>query len=59
MYMPLTIKVKLSKIGNSLRMTVPKPVIEELGWKEGDLLEVGITDDSMIVRKAKNNSVTE
>jgi len=40
-------------------MTVPKPVIEELGWKEGDLLEVGITDDSMIVRKAKNNSVIE
>ena len=53
MYMPLTIKVKLSKIGNSLRMTVPKPVIEELGWKEGDLLEVGITDDSMIVKKVK------
>jgi len=59
MHMPLTIRVKISKIGNSLRMTIPKPVIQALGWKEGDLLEVGITDDSMIVRKAKNNSVTE
>jgi len=51
MQMPLTIKVKLAKMGNSLRMTVPKPVYEALDWKDGDTLEVGITDNSMIVRK--------
>ena len=51
MQMPLTIKVKLSKMGNSLRMTIPKPVLETLGWKEGDMLEIGITDSSMLVKK--------
>jgi len=49
--MPLTIKVKLSKMGNSLRMTIPKPVLNALGWKEGDMLEIGITDSSMVVKK--------
>jgi AbrB family looped-hinge helix DNA binding protein len=52
MLMPLTIKVKLSKIGNSLRMTIPKPVIETLDWKEGDTLEIGVTGSSMTVKKA-------
>jgi len=53
MQMPLTIKVKLAKMGNSLRMTVPKPVYEALGWQDGDQLEVGITDNMMIVKKAE------
>ena len=50
--MPLTIKVKLGKVGNSLRITIPKPVIETLKWKPGEVLEVGIIKDSMIVKKA-------
>jgi len=36
--MPLTIPVKVVKIGNSLRMTIPKPVAKALGIKEGDVL---------------------
>jgi len=60
MIMPLTIRVKISKIGNSLRMTIPKPVLQTLGWKEGDVLEVGVTNNSMIVRKVKeeHNTIT-
>jgi putative addiction module antidote len=52
MLMPLTIKIKVVKVGNSLRMTIPKPVVEALGIKEGGTLEVGLTDHSMIVKKA-------
>ena len=48
-----SIQVKLSKLGNSLRMTITKPVLQALGWKEGDQLEVGITDHSMIVKKVE------
>ena len=52
MNMPLTIEVKLTKIGNSLRLTVPKDVIRALNWKEGDALEIGLTNSTMTVRKA-------
>lgn len=57
--MPLTLRVKLSKMGNSLRMTVPVPVLQALGWEEGDILEVGVTDNSMIVKKAEEEDKDE
>jgi putative addiction module antidote len=57
MNMPLTIEVKLTKIGNSLRITVPKEVLKSLSWKAGDMLEVGLTDHSMIVKKATKQNV--
>ena len=59
MSMPLTLRVKLSKMGNSLRMTVPVPVLQALGWKDGDILEVGLTDSSMIVKKAEEEDKDE
>ena len=49
---PLTISVKVVKIGNSLRMTIPAPVVKALSIAAGDTLEVGIDDDKMIVEKA-------
>ena len=49
--MPLTIPVKVVKIGNSLRMTIPKPVAQALGIKEGDVLDVGLTNGSMMVKR--------
>jgi len=52
MNLPLTIEVKLTRIGNSLRITVPKDVLRALNWKEGDTLEVGLTDSTMTVKKA-------
>ena len=48
---PLTIKVKIAKMGNSVRMTIPKPVLESLKWMDGDTVEVGIDGDKMIVEK--------
>ena len=50
--LPLTIKVKIAKMGNSVRMTIPKPVLEALEWNDGDMVEVGIEDSRMIVEKA-------
>jgi putative addiction module antidote len=43
------LKVKLVKIGNSLRMTVPVEVIEALKLKEGDTLTVDAKDGKMVV----------
>ena len=48
---PLTIKVKIAKMGNSVRMTIPKPVLESLKWMDGDTVEVGIEGNQMTVKK--------
>jgi len=50
--LPLTIKVKIAKMGNSIRMTIPKPVVEALGWADGDIVGVGVEDNKMVVEKA-------
>jgi putative addiction module antidote len=57
--MSLTIPVKVVKIGNSLRMTIPKPVAVNLGIKEGDLLEVGLANGSMTVKRADSKEGLE
>lgn len=48
----MTIPVKAVKIGNSLRMTIPKPVAQSLGIQEGDVLDVGVSDGSLIAKRA-------
>jgi bifunctional DNA-binding transcriptional regulator/antitoxin component of YhaV-PrlF toxin-antitoxin module len=40
-----------ARIGNSLRMTIPKPVTDYLTIIEGGTLEITVTDSTMIVRK--------
>jgi AbrB family looped-hinge helix DNA binding protein len=51
MGLPLRIRVKVSKMGNSLRITIPVDVVRTLNIQEGDFLEVGVTNDSIIARK--------
>jgi len=51
--MSLRIEVKAVMIGNSMRMTIPKPICKTLGIKAGDTLSVGLTNGSMIVEKAQ------
>ena len=52
--MPITFKVKAVKIGNSIRMTIPKEIVEYLEIKEGDILLVSVTDKQIIVKKKEN-----
>ena len=49
--MPVPFKVKAVKIGNSIRMTIPKPVADYLNINEGDSLEVTVQDSEMVVKK--------
>ena len=53
MEMPLTIRVKIAKMGNSLRMTIPVDVARALDLNDGDYVEIGITDSFMIVKKVR------
>ena len=50
-FSPSAMKVRLSRAGNDTQMTVPESVLEALDWKEGDILEAHVADNSMIVRK--------
>ncbi len=49
--MPLKFEVKLRKAGSSLVISVPTPAYKGVGWKEGDKLELTVTDSELVVRK--------
>jgi len=49
--MPVPFKVKAVKIGNSIRMTIPKEIVEYLKIAAGDTLEVIVQDSEMMVKK--------
>ena len=51
--MPIPFKVKAVKIGNSIRMTIPKQIVDYLEIVEGDRLEIIVEDNTMIVKKVE------
>jgi len=51
--MPFEPKVKLGKIGNSYRVTIPIDMIRDLGWKDGDVLRIGMDGDVLHISKSK------
>ena len=51
--MPVQFRVKLTKIGNSLRITIPKPLVDGLGLKQGDMLILTVTDNQIKISRAK------
>jgi antitoxin component of MazEF toxin-antitoxin module len=50
--MPFEPKVKLGKVGNSYRVTIPMDMIFDLDWKEGDILRIGMDNNKLTIRKA-------
>jgi hypothetical protein len=51
--LPVQFKMKLSKVGNSLRLTIPKPVVEELGLDEEDTLILSVSEGEIKVGKSE------
>jgi len=49
--MPVKFKMKLTKVGNSLRMVIPKEIVDALKLKPGDTVEVSLTDNQVLVEK--------
>ena len=49
--MALTIPIKVVKIGNSLRVTIPKPIVDALNIKEGDTMDVGVTENIISMKR--------
>ncbi|MFZ0896700.1 MAG: AbrB/MazE/SpoVT family DNA-binding domain-containing protein [Candidatus Nitrosopolaris sp.] len=46
--MPFEPRVKLGKVGNSFRVTIPVEMIGDLGWKAGDMLRIGLDDSNRL-----------
>ena len=51
--MPIILKRKVVKIGNSLRVTIPTEICETLRLIHGDTLEFAATNGDIIIRKGK------
>ena len=56
MTVPIPFKVKAVKIGNSIRMTIPKQIAEYLKINEGDTLEVMVQNREITVKKKEKNN---
>ncbi len=51
--------IKLQRIGNSLRATIPKEVADALALKQGEQLVVDIKDDAVLLTKKGSHGVAE
>jgi AbrB family looped-hinge helix DNA binding protein len=43
--------VKLQRIGNSIRATIPKEIVEDLSLKEGEDVIVAEVDETILIRR--------
>jgi AbrB family looped-hinge helix DNA binding protein len=50
--MPVIFRVKLGKTGNSLKITVPRPIVEGFGWNEGDEIVLITSEEEIVLRKS-------
>lgn len=51
--MSVEFKMKLVKVGNSLRVTIPLEICDALGLNAGDTLGLSLVDNGVRVRKIK------
>jgi len=51
MIMPIELKVKVGRVGNSLKITIPRVITAKLEIREGDTLGVQLMDGEILIRK--------
>ena len=49
--MPARFRIKVTKIGNSLRITIPQAIAEGFGISAGDIVIVETRDSEIVVKK--------
>ncbi|MDV3244383.1 MAG: hypothetical protein LYZ66_04315 [Nitrososphaerales archaeon] len=49
--MPTVFRVKLGRTGNSLKITVPRPIVEGFGWDEGDEIQLMVMDHEITLKR--------
>ena len=48
---PVVFRVKLGKTGKSLRITIPKPITDGFQWREGDEIELMVTEQRIVLTR--------
>lgn len=51
--------IKLQRVGNSIRATIPKEVADELSLKEGEEVTVSAKEDALVIKKKGKNTVAQ
>ncbi len=54
--MPVVFRVLLGKTGNSLRITLPRPIVEGFDWEEGDEIVLYVSEGEIALKKGKDAS---
>ena len=52
--MPVVFRVLLGKTGNSLRVTLPRPIVEGFDWAEGDEIVLYVSEGQITLKKGKD-----
>ena len=50
-------KVKIARWGNSSAIRLPKPVLDELGLKAGDTVDIAVADGKALIEPARAERV--
>ena len=53
---PVVFRVKLGKTGKSLRITIPKPITDGFQWREGDEIELVVTEQRIVLTRRDTHS---
>jgi len=54
--MSIKFKIKIVRIGNSLRITIPKEIVEAFRLRAGDLVDISVENNRIIVCRARQAS---
>jgi len=49
MIVPIKLKVTVGQVGNSLRISIPKPIVDQLNIKKGDIVYLTIDEENRII----------
>jgi len=49
MIVPIKLEVTVGRVGNSLRISIPKPIIDQLGIEKGDKVLLSIDEENRII----------
>ncbi len=52
--MPVVFRVILGKTGNSLRVTLPRPIVEGFDWDDGDEIILYVSESEITLKKGKD-----
>ena len=57
--MPVVFRVLLGKTGNSLRITLPRPIVEGFNWEDGDEIILYVSEGEVTINKGRSKKQLE